>query len=322
MTDMNQKMKTLQSPFRANEVQWRKGRVNADNSKAQALPCITVRSVQERLDEALGCGNWANRYVEVVANGQLLAVRCALSVNVDGVWVEKEDACPVEPKESLTVNDIKTAYSDALKRAAVQWGVGRYLYKYPPVWAELDQHGRFLQTPQLPKAFLPPEDHVQQPAKVVHEEPPTERHAELVDSVMEHRVSAKHAPEPAKEPDHVGAVLQGGEAPAQIAERVPADVPAPTSTPALQESAPAAPAPESTSSTERQESGVLTYEELITEVSAEQKTLIDDLLAKLEKMPAKMIISYVTGPKGMEKLSEPSRQFILSKANAKDKKVA
>jgi hypothetical protein len=35
----------------------------------------------------------------------------------------------------------KGCVSDALKRAAVQWGVGRYLYSLPAVWVTLDAKG-------------------------------------------------------------------------------------------------------------------------------------------------------------------------------------
>ncbi len=61
------------------------------------------------------------------------------------------------PTPALTRDDIGTALqwepskgcaSDALKRAAVQWGIGRYLYRLPAVWVELDGEGH------VPEAFL------------------------------------------------------------------------------------------------------------------------------------------------------------------------
>ena len=42
----------------------------------------------------------------------------------------------------------KGCASDALKRAAVQWGVARYLYSLPVVWVTLDADG------QVPLATL------------------------------------------------------------------------------------------------------------------------------------------------------------------------
>src|SRR5260370_40591845 len=61
------------------------------------------------------------------------------------------------PTPALTRDDIGTALqwepskgcaSDALKRAAVQWGIRRYLYRLPAVWVELDGEGH------VPPAFL------------------------------------------------------------------------------------------------------------------------------------------------------------------------
>ncbi len=42
----------------------------------------------------------------------------------------------------------KGCASDALKRAAVHFGIGRYLYALPQVWVDLDGEGR------VPPAFL------------------------------------------------------------------------------------------------------------------------------------------------------------------------
>lgn len=80
------------------------------------VPYITPRDVQNRLDDAVGPLNWWAKY-EVV-NGE--CVRCSLTLAVeddtftkDGVGVGKN------PKD---------ASSDALKVAAVQFGIARYLY--------------------------------------------------------------------------------------------------------------------------------------------------------------------------------------------------
>lgn len=318
MTEINQEIQLLQAPFRANEIQWRKGRVSADGSKAQALPCVSPRSVQARLDEALGAQNWSNRFVEVVADDKLIAIRCALAVYIDGKWVEKEDAAPIEPNEAPSVNSIKAAYADAMKRAAVQWGVARYLYKYPPVWVHLDEHGHFLETPQLPNAFLPAEDHRKPGIAKVKDEPPTDRHAAIVDHALQKASSAKPpAAAPSEESDPVGHVLQGAQptvpTPSAKAEAHPEPSHSAPEQPVPVPASPAEPVAPSTGG------GSLTYEELIKEVSEGQKELIDDLLTKLTKLPAKMIISYVQGPKGMEKLSEKARSFLLAEAKKHEK---
>jgi hypothetical protein len=50
----------------------------------------------------------------------------------------------------------KAAFSDALMRAAVKFGVGRYLYRLPSQWCDYDpQTRRFVKEPALPAWALP-----------------------------------------------------------------------------------------------------------------------------------------------------------------------
>jgi len=58
-------------------------------------------------------------------------VKCRLTV----LGVTKEDV-----GEGGT---LKAAFSDALKRAAVKFGVGRHLYEMEKVWVDLDERGQF-----------------------------------------------------------------------------------------------------------------------------------------------------------------------------------
>src|SRR5262249_47494129 len=51
---------------------------------------------------------------------------------------------------------LKAAFSDALKRAAVKFGIGRYLYRLPRQWCDYDQiKKQFAATPKLPAFALP-----------------------------------------------------------------------------------------------------------------------------------------------------------------------
>ena len=34
--------------------------------------------------------------------------------------------------------------------------IGRYLYRLPSPWAKIDERGRFIEQPLIPKEFLPP----------------------------------------------------------------------------------------------------------------------------------------------------------------------
>lgn len=122
----------LAAPFAPSCVSWRVGSTNGDKTKGMALAFINSRDVQERLDEVCGPGNWQDRYE---FHGPRTI--CYLSLRIDGEWVTKADGAGDSDVESE-----KGAISDALKRAAVKWGVGRYLYHLPSPWVEVEQRGR------------------------------------------------------------------------------------------------------------------------------------------------------------------------------------
>lgn len=87
-------------------------------------PC----EVMERLDDVIGPENWQDHYREVA--GRLY---CDLSLRLDGEWITKSD-CASED----SLHDA----GDAFKRAAVKWGIGRFLYSIEPVRLSSVEAGR------------------------------------------------------------------------------------------------------------------------------------------------------------------------------------
>ena len=84
---------------------------------------VTARQVAERLDRVIGPGNWQTTFQ--VLDLEKHVVQCTLSV----FSVIKADVgYPNEPDSDREKEPLKAAYSDAFKRAAVQFGIGRYLY--------------------------------------------------------------------------------------------------------------------------------------------------------------------------------------------------
>lgn len=132
----------LSAPFHPSKVSWRVGAMNKDRNKpaGMALAYLDWRDVMERLDEACGPNNWQSECFDA-GDGRLAA---KIGINVDGEWVWKCDgAGGREADRGLSeMNANKGDFSDALKRAAVQWGVGRYLYDVPAPWVDLDDKKR------------------------------------------------------------------------------------------------------------------------------------------------------------------------------------
>jgi hypothetical protein len=146
--------RALRRPFDPAEVKWKPQAVSKHGNSAMAVAYIDARAVMDRLDEAVGVGNWRDEYTE--ASGGV--VLCRLSLRVGGEWVSKEDVGS-ESEQPDPQDKRKAAYSDALKRAAVKWGIGRYLYHLPQQWVPYDKQKRcFTQKPQLPAWALPSYD--------------------------------------------------------------------------------------------------------------------------------------------------------------------
>lgn len=135
--------------FKPSEIEFRVGATSQDKTKGIALAYITNRAIQNRLDDVCGAENWKNEFIPWREKSQL----CGISIKVDGEWVTKFDGA-----DNTTTEAVKGGLSGAMKRAAVQWGIGRYLYDVPNVWVDLVPSGKsykFKYTPTLPIEFLP-----------------------------------------------------------------------------------------------------------------------------------------------------------------------
>lgn len=141
----------LREPFEEADIEWKPGAVTRDRTKGLAMAYVTNRAIQDRLDEVVGPANWRN----VFRAGPSGGVLCGIAINVTGdvtrpCWVTKWDGA-----ENTEFESVKGGLSAAMKRAAVQWGIGRYLYDLPAQWVPLDERGRFAETPRVPPRFLP-----------------------------------------------------------------------------------------------------------------------------------------------------------------------
>src|SRR5438477_8413191 len=134
----------LAEPFDPAEVRFKPAVVSGN--RALALAYVDARVVQNRLDDVLGVDGWQDDY-ECLADGSVV---CRLRLRMGGEWITKVDVGG--PSEQPDGGDrMKAAFSDALKRAAVKFGVGRYLYRLPGQWLEYDpQRRQFAQKPTLP----------------------------------------------------------------------------------------------------------------------------------------------------------------------------
>jgi hypothetical protein len=135
-------LKALAAPLDPDKVDWRIGSTTQDKSKGMALAYIDSRTVMERLDEVCGPEGWQCEYPHAGAK-----TSCQIGIKIDDEWVWKGDGAGDTDFEGD-----KGAFSDAFKRAAVKWGIGRYLYDLKAPWVAIEQKGR---TTVIKKSEMP-----------------------------------------------------------------------------------------------------------------------------------------------------------------------
>jgi len=161
-------LKKLDEYFTEMDIEWRIGRSGFKKDGepwATALAYVTNRAIQNRLDEVCGKDGWKNEFKEWHDESQL----CGISIKINDEWITKWDGA-----DKTNFEATKGGLSDSMKRAAYQWGIGRYLYQLDemivkcsnikvPAWnfAKVKKDGKYVwmywQTPEMPKWALPKE---------------------------------------------------------------------------------------------------------------------------------------------------------------------
>jgi hypothetical protein len=136
---MSNTLDMLAAPFPPIEIQWRVGSTNADKTKGLALAYLDARNVMQRLDSVVGPHRWQCRYpfVGCCEIGICLYAHDLLSAPEDGPITELGWIWKANGAGQTDIEAEKGQYSDAFKRAAVLWGIGRYLYDLPSPWVTL-----------------------------------------------------------------------------------------------------------------------------------------------------------------------------------------
>lgn len=120
-------LKKLAKKFPEEDIEWRIQQ-NGKGSKgywALVIPYITNRAIMQRLDDAVGPGNWKNEFKATPCNTGYM---CGISIRMGTEWVTRWDGSEVVGAGNI--DKVKSTMSAAMKRTGVQWGIGRYLYQF------------------------------------------------------------------------------------------------------------------------------------------------------------------------------------------------
>ena len=121
-------LKKLAEPFGMDKIKFKIQTKPSEKGNALVVAYIDARDVMDRLDEVVA-GDWSDEYRPATIGG----VQCNLTV----MGVTRCDVGTSGDNEPE-----KAAYSDAFKRAAVKFGIGRFLYTLPKMWARVVPAGK------------------------------------------------------------------------------------------------------------------------------------------------------------------------------------
>ena len=118
----------LSAPFSSSDIEWRVSATNAEKTKGLAVPYVTNRAIQNRLDDTVGIDGWYNDF-RPWKNGS--AQLCGISI-----FFPQLEQCLTkwDGADDSEFESVKGGLSDSMKRAAVEWSIGRYLYGMTQVW--------------------------------------------------------------------------------------------------------------------------------------------------------------------------------------------
>ncbi len=123
----------LAAPFDPSEVDFRvQGGTFEKQGKhyAKVIAYIDARAVQDRLDAVCGLDGWVFDWQPIATAGnKVMAAKGVLTIH----GISKSDV-----GDGGDTEPTKASVSDALKRSAVMFGVGRYLYSLGAEWAEVE----------------------------------------------------------------------------------------------------------------------------------------------------------------------------------------
>lgn len=107
----------LALPFAPEDLEWRLQTTLEDKMRGLAVPYVTNRAIQTRLDDVVGPDNWYNDYKPWHGAGKKESQLCGIAIYFEGKgFITKWDGA-----EDSDIEPVKGGLSDSMKRSAVQW---------------------------------------------------------------------------------------------------------------------------------------------------------------------------------------------------------
>jgi len=119
----------LLRPFAKTDIALKPTALTKDRTRALATPHADMRAYFVRLDKICGVENWSHT-ITLSERGAV----CALTI-----FGVTKSATGDYPTDRSDENAATSAEAQAFKRACAAFGLGRYLYSLPQIWAAYDE---------------------------------------------------------------------------------------------------------------------------------------------------------------------------------------
>ena len=159
--DVNKLLLELEVPFSPHQVRWRVTNATNDKKRGQIVPYADSRAYTDRLNVLFTPQGWTREYkVETMSNitrvkkgESIVSGKVLVTCTVTILGIGSHSGTGEEWADDD--NGMTSADAQAFKRACSCFGLGRYFYDIPPIWADLDQSRQPLRTPALSAWSLP-----------------------------------------------------------------------------------------------------------------------------------------------------------------------
>jgi hypothetical protein len=125
-----EQLEQLRKPFPASKISFKCQTKPNEKGNSLVVAYIDARDVMERLDDVVG-PDWSDRYEKAGTERGLVCYLTVGGITRADVGADDNENEPA-----------KSAFSDAFKRAAVKFGVGRFLYDLPKMWGKAKPVGK------------------------------------------------------------------------------------------------------------------------------------------------------------------------------------
>lgn len=142
----------LLAPFHPRHLEHR---VGTSGKKKNGEPWVKIftyvdnRAIMDRLDEVFSPSGWQSK-LNVAPDGIVCELTCGFRTDFGTEWITKSDG-----SGKSDIEPFKGGISGSQKRAAVQFGIGRYLYDLEESWAFVYEYGKYSSNVNLGKKGAP-----------------------------------------------------------------------------------------------------------------------------------------------------------------------